>query len=143
MVSGFQMITRWFGQQVEFWLGPQNRRFDREKNSDIMRELHTKVDELGLAVEMGMGVKEAAVKVGAYAMMLAYNGERGYGEDKQGEVTPRPDLPPAPALDPKKPDEAPPAAQTEVVPPPPPPGSKVKPRGRPPTKVTAKATKVK
>jgi len=78
-MQGLSNATKWFGQRIEFSLAGTGRRFDREANADILKELTLKVDNLGLAIEMGIGVLDACVAVGACAMMIAFNSERGFG----------------------------------------------------------------
>lgn len=79
-------ICRWFGQQIEFKIGV--RRFDREKNSALLKEANQKMEDLGVALELGSGVKDAAVDLGSVCFMLAYNAEKGLGDE---EIAPPPE----------------------------------------------------
>ena len=88
-MHGFIIITKWFAQRIEHrYLARVPRRFDQEKNSVLLKELHLKVDELGEALEMGLGGVDAAVNVGMLANMIAYNVEKGLGADTEEPPAP-------------------------------------------------------
>jgi len=87
-MEGYKLITRWFAQQMEFILTKKMRRFDRERNEDLLQEVTDKADELQLAYQTGVRVKESAFELGIAAMAIAFNTDRGYGEQPpEGQLT--------------------------------------------------------
>lgn len=103
-MEGFKLVTRWFGQQMEMILTRKMRRFDKEFNEDLLQEVTNKADELHIAYQTGMRVKETAFELGIAAMAVAFNNEKGFGERPAGAEI---QLPPTvsidtPKLDPKE-----------------------------------------
>lgn len=92
MSHGFILGCRWFAQKIERAFNSKTPRyFDKEKNSALLRELQEKVDEIGAALEMGVGEVDACVAVGSLAQMIAMNVERGVGGE-ESTVASTPDV---------------------------------------------------
>lgn len=88
---GIKVAANWFAQRVGWLLqngtaephakplrGP--RVFTEEYNVDLARELQEHVDVLKESLQMGLGVQEACFEIGACALAIAVNTEKGVGK---------------------------------------------------------------
>lgn len=94
MLLGIIQACRWFGQRLEMKLSGEARRWDYETNTKIAKELQTRVDELGDAMGMEVGITDACVNVAACALMIAHNHEAGKGKGREKPPEPVVEEPP-------------------------------------------------
>lgn len=80
MSHSFILATKWLAQKIErAYCTKPPRYFDREKNTTLLREMRDLVDQLGEALEMGVGAQDTCVEIGSLAVMIAVNLETGKG----------------------------------------------------------------